>query len=190
METIYVKTLAIIHLVDGWEGSDADLREKIWAQTVGLLQPILGKYCGRFEPEPLPWSRAEVPDYGVILGRRHPAHLLRLYQQAREEQERAVRYHLREILENCRFNDSAGEGKVAGVGLEPKPGKEDAVTMHVLWNVEMMLGEVFPDAGIYYYPTRQAVLSEELNKRIIEHVEDYALSQVRLYRKTEAEPDA
>lgn len=68
-----------------------------------------------------------------------------------------------------------------GFTMNPKEGKALDISAHLSWHLSMMAGQLMPDAGIYYVPARQAVISEVLDQQILSSVSSYALSVVRFY---------
>ena len=85
------------------------------------------------------------------------------------------------ILNNLDVGGEFSEGGIHGFTMTPKEGGEEGMSAHLFWHVGMMSGELFPDAGIYYVPARQAVISEALDRQILSSIGNYALSVVRLY---------
>ena len=178
-----MKTLdmAFVYSTEGMSGTDRELCEQLWAKTSELLLTKLGNLYRRFEPACEAWGNEINKPYGVILGRSDPKAFLLFYVNARESQEKAVSFHMNGFLGSMEIGEKFdGEG-LHGVVLNPKADAQLATSMHLLWHVGMMGGEFYPDAGIYYVPARQSVISDALNEQILKDIGHYALSMVRFY---------
>ena len=176
-----MKTLemAFLHSTEGMSGDDRELCEKLWAKTAELLMPKLGKYYKRFEPAAKAWNNEVNKPYGVILGRSDPKSFLLFYVSAQEAQEKAIKYHMGSFLGGFDLGEKFDEDGLHGFVMNPKEGAETDVQVHLLWHLDMMGGGFFPDAGIYYVPARQAVITEALNEQILKDIGHYAISVVR-----------
>ena len=174
-------TMAFLYPTEGLDGDDHALCEQLWAKTAELLTPKLGKLYKRFEPAGKAWDTNINKPYGVVLGRSDPKLFLYVYASAQEAQESAVKHHMNGFLDAFDIGEQFDEGKLHGFTMNPKAGAEKAVSAHLLWHVGMMGGEFFPDAGIYYVPARQSVISEALNNQILGDVAHYAICMVRFY---------
>ena len=173
--------MALLHPTEGLSDDDRALCEQLWAKTTELLKPKLGKLYKRFEPASKAWGNAINKPFGVVLGRSDPQAFLLFYVNAKQAQEKAVKYHMGGVLGSLNFGEEFTEGDLHGVAATPKEGGEEDLSAHLFWHVGMMSGELFPDAGIYYVPARQAVISEALDRQILSSIGNYALSVVRLY---------
>ena len=173
--------MALLHPTEGLSEDDKALCEQLWAKTTELLKPKLGKLYKRFEPAGKAWGNAINKPFGVVLGRSDPQAFLLFYVNAKQAQERAVKYHMGGVLGNLDLGEEFADGNLRGFTATPKEGGEKDMSAHLFWHVGMMTGELFPDAGIYYVPARQAVISEALDRQILSSIGNYALSVVRLY---------
>lgn len=171
--------LAIVHPTIGQSGDDNVLCSQLWAQTTALLQPMLGKFYGRFEPAVHAWNQSVDRPYGIIFGRTDPALFLYFYATGKAKQEQSVHYHMGGLMENFNIGEKFENEKVTGLVMSLTPGKEKDISAHLLWHLGMMSGELLPDAGIYYAPGRQAVISEKLDEQILGDIGCYAISMVR-----------
>ena len=174
-------TMAFLHPTEGLDGDDKAVCEQLWAKTTELLKPNLGKLYKRFEPASKAWGEEINKPFGVVLGRSDPRSFLVLYANAREKQEAAVKFHMGGFLDNFDIGEQFDEGKLHGFTMNPKEGKALDISAHLSWHLGMMAGQLMPDAGIYYVPARQAVISEVLNNQILSSIGSYALSVVRFY---------
>lgn len=171
--------LAILYPVCDLHGNDVDLSTSLWAQTTRMLQPSLGKICGSFQPASEAWGHPIHQPYGVVFGRTNPDLFLALYFQGRAQQEKAMQFHLDNILKHCDLVESFSEDQVRGFTADPKTGCEREISAHLFWHLGMMQGEIFPDAGLYYAPARQAVIGEKLHEQILKNAAGYAIVAVR-----------
>lgn len=174
-------TMAFLHPTEGLDGDDKAVCEQLWAKTTELLKPNLGKLYKRFEPAGKAWGEDINKPFGVVLGRSDPRSFLVLYANAREKQEEALKFHMGGFLGNFDIGEKFDEGGLHGFTMNPKEGKALDISAHLSWHLSMMAGQLMPDAGIYYVPARQAVISEVLDQQILSSVGSYALSVVRFY---------
>ena len=174
-------TTAFLHPTEGLSGDDKAVCEQLWAKTTELLTPNLGKLYKRFEPAGKAWGETISKPFGVVLGRSDPRAFLVLYANAREKQEEAVKFHMGGFLGGFEIGDQFDEGTLHGFTMNPKEGKSVEISAHLSWHCSMMAGQLMPDAGIYYVPARQAVISEVLDQQILSNIGGYALSVVRFY---------
>ena len=174
-------TMAFLHPTEGLNGDDHALCEQLWAKTTELLKPNLGKLYKRFEPAGKAWGEDINKPFGVVLGRSNPKSFLVLYENAREKQEEALKFHMGGFLGNFDIGEKFDEGGLHGFTVNPKEGKALDISAHLSWHLSMMAGQLMPDAGIYYVPARQAVISEVLDQQILSSIGSYALSVVRFY---------
>lgn len=179
------KTMAIVHPVAQLTGDDDTLRTQIWEQTTRLLTPMLGKYYARFEPAPSAWRQPVTTRLGVVLGRSDPALFLYFLAAGKERQQEVMERHLAGLLGGLDIAEKAENGSVRGFALNPKEDSEEVCSAHMAWYVGMTCGELFPDAGIYFAPAKQAVFSDKLTEDILTHLSDYAISLVRFYAEVE-----
>ena len=177
--------LAIIYLVNALHGSDEELSTSLWTQTAELLQPSLGKICGSFQPAPEAWGHPIHQSFSVIFGRTNPDQFLTMYFQGREHQEKAVKFHLDNILKHCDLEEKTPDEQVRSFTANPKAGTEQEISAHLFWHLSMMQGEILPDAGLYYAPSCQAVIGEKLHEQILKNVSHYAIIMVRFDKETE-----
>ena len=174
-------TMAFLHPTEGLTGDDKTVCEQLWAKTTELLTPNLGRLYKRFEPAGEAWGESIGKPFGVVFGRRDPRQFLVLYANARERQEEAVKFHMGGFLGNFDMGERFDEDGLHGFTMNPKEGKDQDISAHLSWHLSMMAGQLMPDAGIYYVPARQAVISEVLGRQILSSVGSYALSVVRFY---------
>ena len=174
-------TMAFLHPTEGLSEDDKTLCEQLWAKTTELLKPRLGKFYTRFEPAAKAWGETITMPFGVVLGRSTARMFLALYANARDKQEQAVKFHTNGFLGCFDVGEEFEDGAMRGFTMNSKKGKTPELSAHLSWHVGMMAGEVFPDAGIYYVPARQAVIGEALEQHVLSNIGSYALSLVRFY---------
>ena len=174
-------TVAFLHPTESLTGDDRSLREQLWAKTTELLTPELGKLYQRFEPAVKAWGESVNKPFGVVLGRSDSKTFLVLYAKAHEQQEAAVKFHMSGFLGGFDVGEQFNEGSLHGFTMNPKANAGEAISGHLTWHLGMMAGKPFPDAGIYYVPARQAVISEVLEQQILCSIGSYALCMVSFY---------
>ena len=173
--------MAFVVPVKGLGENKAGLDLYVWSQVTKILEPTLGKTCGRFEPAEVAWKQSIRNPFGIVYGRSDPALFLYFYAYGKSKQEDAISHHLKGILDKCDVEDKFEEDNIIGISVNPQKGQEDEVAAHLFWHTGMMAGEIFPDAGIYYVSARQSCVSSALDEEILKNIADYAIVMVRFY---------
>lgn len=181
------KTIAIVHSAAQLAGDDDALRTQILAQTTELLKPMLGRYYSRFEPATAGWGQPVTNPLGVVLGRSDPALFLYFLSSGKHQQQEIMEQHLAGLLGGLDIAGMHEDSDLSSLILHPKETCEESCSAHMAWYVGVTCGELFPDIGIYFAPTRQAVFNDKLVEDILRHVPDHAISLVRFYAKEESE---
>lgn len=177
-----VNPLAIIVPVNPSAGDSNSQLLGIWQVATELLLPKLGKDFSRFEPAAFAWKQKINKPYGVVLGRDDPALFLYCYSAAKATQQHMIKQHMRPILENLNpiIEDKKEGLSVFAVGLKDN-GEE--MGAHMLWHVAMIAGDIMPDCGLYFAKEKEAYANDQLEKKVLENLERYALCVVNLVEK-------
>ncbi len=174
-----VNQLVMVVPVPGPGMDDAAVRTEVWQQVSAFLLQYLGKRYVRFEPATLAWNQKVEQPFGVILGRSDPALFLYLYAMGKKFQDEAIQFHLDGFLKNMEVDQTLEHGRVLFCSMSVK-GDSENLKPHLMWHLSMMKGELLPDCALYYLREKQAHATEDLDEKVLSHLDRYALCAVSL----------
>jgi len=180
-----VNPLAVIVPVNPTTGDSNARLFEVWQIVTELLLPKLGKDFSRFEPAAFAWKQKLNKPYGVVLGCDDPALFFYCYSAAKAMQQHMIKRHMRPILENLNpiIEDKKERLSVFAVELKDNGAEMGA---HMLWHVAMIAGDIQPDCGLYFAREKEAYANDELEKKVLENLERYALCVVNLVEKEDS----
>ena len=117
--------------------------------------------------------------FGVILGRSDPALFLYLYAMGKKFQDEAIQFHLDGFLKNMEVDQTLEHGRVLFCSMSVK-GDGENLKPHLMWHLSMMKGELLPDCALYYLREKQAHATDDLDEKVLSHLDRYALCAVSL----------
>lgn len=162
------------------------LRLSMWETVTQLLLPKLGKYYSRFEPAMVAWGQRLDKPFGIVFGREDPALFLYCYSTAKSMQQEMITRHMKPLVDNITpLATSAADG--LSVYAMAVTGDSEEMGAHIAWHLAMMAGELQPDCGLYFAAEKEAYANDELEAKVLRHIERYALCVVNLVRPLEKE---
>lgn len=178
--------MAIIVPVDLAAGNENELRVAVWETVTELLLPKLGKYFSRFEPATFAWKQRLDQPYGIVFGKKDPGLFLYYYMSAKAMQQEMIQRHMTAFFKNI---EPLGKSENNGIAVYAMGVKGDGSELgaQLSWHLSMITGELQPDCGVYFAEEKEAFVSDMLDKKVLDHLEQYALCVVNLV-KTEDEP--
>jgi len=177
-----INPLAVIVPADLAGGDENRLRYTVWQTVSELLLPKLGKDFSRFEPATMAWNQRLDKPFGVVLGRSDPALFLYYYMSAKAMQQGMIKRHMAAFFKNI---EPLGKSENNGVMVYAMGVKGDGSELgaQLNWHVAMLTGELQPDCGIYFTEEKEAFVNDALDKKVLDHLERYALCVVNLVGK-------
>ena len=171
--------LAVVCPVSGLPQNTEQVRQMVWAEVTGLLQPDLGKFYTSFYPAPRTWGVELNEPFGVLLGRDDPVRFLHILTMATEAQDNATAFHMGSLLTGIDVSQTqtVGDTLICPVHLD---GTNKELEAHSLWLLGIAGGKLLPDCGIYYIQQRRAVAGPDMAKAIAGNLAGYAVCTVRL----------
>ncbi len=179
-----INPMAIIVPVNLVIGNENELRAAVWETVTELLLPKLGNYFNRFEPATFAWKQRLDQQYGIVFGKKDPALFLYYYMSAKAMQQEIIQRHMAAFFENI---EPLGKSENNGIAVYAMGVKGDGTELGVQlnWHMAMMTGEFQPDCGVYFAEEKEAFVSDTLDKKVLDHLEDYALCVVNLVKTEE-----
>ncbi len=155
------------------------VRNAVWAQVSGLLQPNLGRLYSSFYPASHAWGINLNTPFGVLLGRDDPLRFMHILAAAKMAQDAAIDFHVKALLSGVAPDEmcASGDTIICPVHLD---GTDKALEAHSIWHLGMANGALLPDCGIYYAGQKRAIAGPELANDISARLADYAVCVVAL----------
>ena len=182
----YLAVLVPLTAQEQWQAAHhGDYRKQarmsVWNTVTRFLCPYLGKEFSTFMPALNPWGQPLHMSFSVGLGAPEAGLLLHLYTLARKAQADTVARYYAQI-----------EGEVDTVSeFTPFEGLTVTIkavnmadldkTPAIAWYTRFMDGKLSAEACLYYYGVGSTHVDEDVEKRILSHVNEYALCAVELH---------
>lgn len=181
-----VNPLVIIVPAGSTAEEQSKLRLSVWETATNLLLPKLGKYYSRFEPATVAWGQRLDNPFGVVFGRENPALFLYCYSTAKSMQQEMITRHMKPLVDNIA---PLAKSETDGLSVYAMAVTGDSAEMgaHIAWHIAMIAGELQPDCGLYFAAEKEAYASDELEGKVLRHIERYALCVVNLVSPLEKE---
>ena len=156
-------------------------RMSVWNTVTRFLQPYLGKEFSVFMPAACPWGHPLPAPFGVALGAPETGMMLHFYALARKAQSATVcRYYAKMEGEGDPVAEfSPFEGLT--VTVKAVNMADLGETPAIRWYTRFMDGKLSAEACLYYYGIGNTHVDEDVEKRILSHVNEYALCAVELH---------
>ena len=171
--------MVIVVPVDKHTGNDEVLRLQAWGEVSELLRPGLGKLYRQFNSSGSAWERKYPRPFGVVLGWQEPEVFRELLKAGEEAQHEAVVFHLEAMLRKADLGSAQkiGDTQVYSAVVD---GSDPELLAHGVWHILMQKGTPVPDCGIYYAALHRASATEEEQREVIDHADEYAACMVVL----------
>lgn len=177
-----INPMAIIVPANLADSNENELRVTVWETVTELLLPKLGKQFNRFEPATFAWKQQLNQSYGVVFGKKDPALFLYYYMAAKAMQQQMIERHMAAFMQNL---EPLGKSENNGISVYAMGVKGDGAELgaHLNWHMSMITGELQPDCGLYFAAEKEAFANDELEGKVLSHIERYALCVVNLVAK-------
>lgn len=157
-------------------------RVSVWSTVTRFLQPYLGKEFSMFSPAVCPWGHPLGAPFGVMLGAPETGLLLHFYSLARKAQSDAVLHHYEQIGNEGEQVAEFSPAKGLTFIVKAVDMSQVAQMPAFQWCERFMRGELTADTGLYYYGLGNTHVEEDVEKRILSSVNEFALCAVELDR--------
>lgn len=164
----------------GLKSGQYQLRATLWSCAAERMKALLGKTCSMFTPAVEPVYCSSPVPFGVALGAVEPHEFLMRYFVAQQAQESELQARVRRIRDMGTTVFSKEFSEQVEVALVAMDMSDPAFQREMEHANRFFQGDITAAEGLYYLGLDQCNVSEDVEKSILSHLDEYAVCVAEL----------